>query len=43
MWGKCGERKRKTLAERVLQGFRVPGAGFELSKYSQFFPKGFNL
>ena len=21
----------------------VPGAGFELSKYSQFFPKGFNL
>ena len=29
MWGKCGERKQKTLVERILRGFCVPGAGIE--------------
>ena len=29
MWGKCGEENRKTLVERTLRGFLVPGAGIE--------------
>ena len=29
MWGKCGERKHKTLVECTLRGFYVPGAGIE--------------
>lgn len=36
-------KKNKKSPEKAGDFGWVPGAGFELSKYSQFFPKGFNL
>ena len=30
MWGNVGKENRKTLVERTLRGFRVPGAAVEI-------------